>query len=138
MMNLNKFDTSTPDSQRSLEEVREIRLLPAHEFPMNDNYQRVFPFQLERERFEGNPSKYTTYKDIENGIASPGIEKLSPAFLRSHGYSFRFLSAIPPSSYLSGEIEEAIIQFDRENEERAKVLKSRKFSPGSSSEKNST
>ena len=116
-----------PDSQRSLEEVQEIRLLPAHEFPMNDKTREFFLSNW-RERFEGNPSKYTTYKDIENGIASPGIENYLPLFFDHTDTLFDFIGD-SAKLMLIGGIEEAIVQFDRENEERAKFLKAENTHP---------
>lgn len=116
-----------PDSQRSLEEVSEIRLLPAHEFPMNDK-SRDFFLSNWRERFEGNPSKYNTYKDVENGIASPGIENYLPLFFDHTDTLFDFIGE-SAKLILIGSIEEAILQFDRENEERAKFLKAENSHP---------
>ena len=116
-----------PDSQRSLEEVSEIRLLPAHEFPMNDKARERFLSNW-RERFEGNPSKYSTYKDIENGIASPGIENYLPLFFEQTSTLFDFIGD-SAKLMLIGGIEEAIIQFSKENEERAKFLKAENSHP---------
>src|SRR5262249_60604812 len=57
-----------PDSQRTLYKVPEIRLLPAREFPLDEagrnQFRRAF-----RERFEGDPTKRTVYKDVSNGVA---------------------------------------------------------------------
>ena len=116
-----------PDSQRSLEEVSEIRLLPAHEFPMNDKARERFLSNW-RERFEGNPSKYSTYKDIENGIASPGIENYLPLFFEQTSTLFDFIGDSAKLMLIRG-IEEAIIQFSKENEERAKFLKAENSHP---------
>ena len=68
-----------PDNQRSVEKVDEIRLLPAHEFPMDKQARSAFCSRW-RETFEGDPSKVTLYKDIENGIAAPGVENYLPLF----------------------------------------------------------
>src|SRR5438105_940698 len=57
------------DTQRSLYPVKEIRLLPGREFPMDDVARAAFRSRW-REVFEGDPSRSAIYKDIGNGIAS--------------------------------------------------------------------
>ncbi len=116
-----------PDTQRSLDEVAEINLLPAHEFPMNDEARKYFLSRW-RERFEGNPSKYSTYKDIENGLASPGIENYLPLFFEHTDTLFDYFGD-NAKMMLIGNIEEAISQFDKENRARAKFLKAENSHP---------
>ena len=54
------FDT---DTQRSIYPVAEIRLLPAREFPLDEEGKKRFRENF-RERFEGDPSKSPLYKDV--------------------------------------------------------------------------
>ncbi len=56
------------DTQRSIYPVKEIRLLPAREFPFDEAGRSTFR-QNFREKFEGDPSKSALYKDVSNGIA---------------------------------------------------------------------
>lgn len=65
------------DTQRSLYPVPEIRLLPAREFPLDENGIARFR-QNFRETFEGDPSRSRIYKDISKGLASGGIECTCP------------------------------------------------------------
>ena len=67
------------DTQRSIYPVKEVRLLPAREFPLNEAGIARFR-QAFRERFEGDPSKSRLYKDVSQGLAPPGIEYYLPLF----------------------------------------------------------
>lgn len=67
------------DTQRSLYPVTDIRLLPAKEFPLDENGIARFR-QNFREIFEGDPSRSRIYKDVSKGIASGGIEWYLPLF----------------------------------------------------------
>ena len=67
------------DSQRSIMKVPEVRLLPAREFPMDEEARTAFR-QRFRERFEGDPSRSQVYKDVSKGIPTAGIEYYLPVF----------------------------------------------------------
>ncbi|MGI9047011.1 MAG: transcription-repair coupling factor [Burkholderiales bacterium] len=73
---LRTFDV---DTQRSIYNVNEIRLLPAREFPLDNAGQTRFRLNF-REKFEGDPSKSRMYKDVSQGLAPPGIEYYLPLF----------------------------------------------------------
>ncbi len=73
---LRTFDV---DTQRSVYNVNEIRLLPAREFPLDDAGQTRFRLNF-RDKFEGDPSKSRLYKDVSQGIAPAGIEYYLPLF----------------------------------------------------------
>jgi transcription-repair coupling factor (superfamily II helicase) len=68
-----------PESQRSLNKVSEIRLLPAREVAMNDEFVARFRKNW-RSRFEGNPNNSPVYRDVSDGIAPAGIEYYLPLF----------------------------------------------------------
>jgi len=67
------------DSQRSIYKVNEVRLLPAREFPLDEEAQTRFR-RVFREKFEGDPSRSRVYKDISKGVPSSGIEYYLPLF----------------------------------------------------------
>lgn len=74
---LRSFD---PETQRTVEKVDSIRLLPAREFLLTKQGINTF---LDRwhERFtHGNPKKSSLYQDIAAGIPSPGAEYFLPLF----------------------------------------------------------
>jgi transcription-repair coupling factor (superfamily II helicase) len=80
------------DTQRSIYPVTEVRLLPAREFPMDDEGRARFRASF-RERFEGDPTKRRAYKDVSNGIAPPGVECYLPLFFESTATLFDYLPA---------------------------------------------
>jgi transcription-repair coupling factor (superfamily II helicase) len=67
------------DSQRSIYPVSEVRMLPAREFPLDEEGRAHFRESF-RERFEGDPSKSRIYKDVSNGVAPAGVEAYLPLF----------------------------------------------------------
>jgi len=67
------------DTQRSIYPVAEVRLLPAREFPLDDEGRARFRASF-RDHFEGDPTKRRTYKDVSNGIAPAGVECYLPLF----------------------------------------------------------
>lgn len=68
-----------PESQRSKEKIKEINLLPAHEFPIDEAGINLFRSQF-REQFQGNIHKESVYHQVSNGILPPGIEYYLPLF----------------------------------------------------------
>lgn len=71
--------TFNPDTQLTIGKVSSIRLLPAREFPMNDEAIKAFR-QAYRVRFEGDPQRSLIYRDVSQGIVPPGIEYYLPLF----------------------------------------------------------
>ncbi len=82
------------DTQRSIYPVAEVRLLPAREFPMDDEGRARFRASF-RERFEGDPTKRRAYKDVSNGIAPAGVECYLPLFFEQTATLFDYL---PPGA----------------------------------------
>lgn len=76
---LETLRTFDPDNQRTLYPVPEVRLLPAREFPLDEAARTQFRSHF-RERFEGDPSRCSLYRDIGNGLAPGGIEYYLPLF----------------------------------------------------------
>jgi transcription-repair coupling factor (superfamily II helicase) len=70
------FDTET---QRSLGKVERVRLLPAREFPLDEDSVKQFRRRY-RTRFEGDPTRSEIYKGVSTGAAPPGIEFYLPLF----------------------------------------------------------
>jgi transcription-repair coupling factor (superfamily II helicase) len=83
------FDT---DTQRTLYPMRDVRLLPAREFPLDDAGRTRFRGRF-REVFEGDPSRSTLYKDVSNGIVPGGVEYYLPLFFEQTATLFDYLPA---------------------------------------------
>ncbi|MDP0964957.1 hypothetical protein Q6264_29165, partial [Klebsiella pneumoniae] len=61
------------DSQRTLEEVASINLLPAHEFPTDQAAIELFRSQW-RDRFEVKRDAEHIYQQVSKGTLPAGIE----------------------------------------------------------------
>lgn len=80
----------SPETQRSLEKIDSISLLPAKEFPLTENAIEHFR-QMFRSHFSGNPLKNPIYQDVSEGIAAPGIEYYLPLFFTNTATLFDYL-----------------------------------------------
>ena len=85
------FDSET---QRSGDSVHRVRLLPAHEYPLDENGIRFFRRRY-RERFEGDPSTSHVYQEVSKGNAPGGAEYYLPLF---HEQMSSLLSYLPAGS----------------------------------------
>ena len=83
--------TFDPETQRSIDKIDNISLLPAREFPINKDAISLFRKQF-RENFSGDPSKSHIYRDVSNGIAPSGIEYYLPLFFEQTVSVFDYLS----------------------------------------------
>ena len=73
---IRSFDS---DTQKSIEKIDEIRLLPAQEYPLDDEGIKRFRLNF-RETFAIDPNTCPVYVDISEGISSPGVEYYLPLF----------------------------------------------------------
>lgn len=119
--------TFDADTQRSLYPVREVRLLPGREFPMDEPARTSFRSRW-RERFEGDPSRSVVYKDIGSGIASAGIEYYLPLFFEETATLFDYLP-MHASLALVGDIDGAIKRFWTDTQSRYRFLKADRERP---------
>ncbi len=112
-----------PDTQRSLFPVQEVRLLPGHEFPMDEEARTAFRGRW-REVFDGDPSRCSIYKDMGLGIPSAGIESYLPLFFDSTATVFDYapLSKGPVWLGLHGELEDPIKGFWQDTQQRYNFL----------------
>ena len=119
--------TFDADTQRSLYPVKEVRLLPGREFPMDEAARTGFRGRW-RERFEGDPTRSPIYRDIGNGIAAAGIEYYLPLFFEQTATLFDYLPEAAPVA-LVGDIDAAIGRFWLDTESRYRFLKSDRERP---------
>ncbi|MEA9567640.1 transcription-repair coupling factor [Polynucleobacter sp. AP-Nickl1-40-C4] len=113
-----------PDTQRSLYPVKEVRLLPGHEFPFDDASRTAFRGRW-REVFEGDPSRCSIYKDANLGIPSAGIESYLPLFFEEKSTLFDYFprSGDPVWLVSIGDVEETIKGFWKDTLSRYEFLK---------------
>lgn len=115
------------DTQRSIYPVREVRLLPGREFPMDEAARTQFRARF-REVFEGDPSRALPYKDIGNGIAFAGVEYYLPLFFEQTATLFDYLKG-DTLTVTIGDIEGAIQHFSQDTHSRYQFLKSDRERP---------
>lgn len=84
---IRRFD---PDTQRSVEKVKRLDLLPAKEFPFTNEAIRLFRQQW-RETFDGNPANCPIYEDISSGKLAAGVEYYLPLFFENTATLFDYL-----------------------------------------------
>src|SRR5580700_7920424 len=96
---IRRFD---PETQRSLDKLERIQLLPARETPLNPEAVREFRRRY-RLRFTGDLAEQAVYRDVSAGTAPGGIEFFLPLFFERTSHLFEYL---PPTS-LVVEINDA-------------------------------
>ncbi len=120
----NEIDTIRyfePDSQRSLETVNEIKLLPAREFPLTENSITHFRKSW-RNQFAGNPALCPIYDSITKGQYATGIEYYLPLFFEDQQTLFDYFS---PNTLIirTGNLEQKANQFWQEVTDRYEQLR---------------
>jgi transcription-repair coupling factor (superfamily II helicase) len=86
---LRRFD---PDSQRSLDALDSLRLLPARELPLDAEAVREFRRRF-RLRFSGDVARMPVYRGVSEGLAPPGIEFFLPLFFERTASLAEYLPA---------------------------------------------
>lgn len=76
---IDTIKTFDADTQRTLNSVEEIRLLPAHEFPTDSDAQKIFRSRF-REEISSDPRKATVYEAVSEGHFGAGVEYYLPLF----------------------------------------------------------
>ena len=124
---IESIKTFDPDTQRTVYPVKEIRLLPAREFPLDDKGRSSFRGRF-RETFEGDPTRASIYKDVSNGIAPAGIEYYLPLFFDDTATLFDYLPTDVPV-LLHRDVPAAIAEFWRDTRSRYDLLKGDRSRP---------
>ena len=109
------------DTQRSIYPVKEIRLLPARELPLDEAGRTRFRINF-REKFEGDPSRSRIYKEISKGATPAGIEYYLPLFFEQTATLFDYL---PENSLLClhQDIYPIVENFWRDTQSRYQLLR---------------
>jgi len=82
--------TFDPESQRSIDKIDQIRLLPAREFPLTEEAIALFK-QNWRADFDVDYRRCPTYQDVSQGMAPAGIEYYLPFFFDETATLFNYL-----------------------------------------------
>lgn len=110
-----------PDSQRSHEKTNEIRLLPAHEYPLTDQSITLFRQQW-REKFDVNPNNCPLYNSISAGEHAAGIEYYLPLFFEE---TMHFFDYLPNNAQIifTTELKTTLQQFNEAINERYEQMR---------------
>ncbi|PNT88739.1 transcription-repair coupling factor [Coxiella burnetii] len=110
-----------PESQRSVEKIESVRLLPAREYPLTKEAITHFR-QSWRAKFLGNPQEAPIYQQISEGEAAAGIEYYLPLFFET---TQTFFSYLPKNTtvILFEKLETVAHQFWQEVEHRYEQLR---------------
>ncbi|MEH6365438.1 MAG: transcription-repair coupling factor, partial [Pseudomonas marincola] len=101
--------TFDPETQRSIDKVDSIKLLPAREFPLEKKAVTDFRGRF-RERFDVDFRRCPIYQDLSTGITPAGIEYYLPLFFEETATLFDYLPQDTQVFSLPG-IEKAAEQF---------------------------
>ncbi|SFM36943.1 transcription-repair coupling factor [Halopseudomonas yangmingensis] len=82
--------TFDPETQRSIDRVERIQLLPAREFPLDKSALTGFRARF-RERFDVDYRQCPIYQDLSEGMVPPGIEYYLPLFFEELDSLFDYL-----------------------------------------------
>jgi len=110
-----------PKTQRSIEKINEIELLPGREYPLTKDSITHFR-QAWRAKFTGNPMESSLYVNISEGEPAPGIEYYLPLFFEKTANFFDYL---PEQAQLIfyGKLPQTGEQFWQEINERYEQLR---------------
>ena len=89
---LETIRTFDPETQRSDQQVTEIRLLPAREFPTDKAGIETFRRRY-REYFPGDPARSRIYREVSKSLMPGGIESYLPLFFDRTESLFDYLPA---------------------------------------------
>ena len=110
-----------PEDQRSGQTFEQLRLLPAREFPLDENGITRFR-QRYRNEFEGNASETVIYREVSQGNAPSGIEYYLPLFFEETATLFNYFPANSLYIQLDG-CEAAAMEFWQEANERYEQIR---------------
>ena len=82
--------TFDPDTQRSVEELQTVQVMPAHEYPLDDAAITTFR-RAWNSTFPAGERQSPVYQDISDGKSVEGIECYLPLFFESMQTLFNYL-----------------------------------------------
>ncbi|NCW01296.1 MAG: transcription-repair coupling factor, partial [Betaproteobacteria bacterium] len=117
---IDSIKTFDPDTQRSLYPIESVDILPGREFTLDEEARNRFRARW-RERFEGDPSRCSIYKDVGLGLSPGGIEWYLPLFFE---HCHRLIDYLPDEALvvLHGDAEEALLRYRIDMQQRYDFL----------------
>ena len=110
---LRSFD---PETQRTVEQVNQIELLPAKECPLDKPSVTRFKNRW-YETFGGDPKACSVYQDVDSGLSPAGVEYYLPLFFEERASIFDYLPS-DTTTFVLGDLGDAIEKFWREANNR--------------------
>ncbi|HQQ63670.1 MAG TPA: transcription-repair coupling factor [Pseudomonadales bacterium] len=122
---LRSFD---PETQRTVEKVASIRLLPAREFSLTRTGINHFLDRWHDRFTHSDPKQCSLYQDIAAGIAAPGAEYFLPLFF---DHAAQLLDYLPDNSLIAqvGDIFGAAEKYQHEIRARYDNLHLERYRP---------
>jgi transcription-repair coupling factor (superfamily II helicase) len=87
---IDSLRTFDPETQRTIDQVKQIRLLPGREFPLSAEAIKGFRERW-HEHFDVDHRRCPIYQDVSNGAAPAGIEYYLPLFFAQTATLFDYL-----------------------------------------------
>jgi transcription-repair coupling factor (superfamily II helicase) len=113
-----------PETQRSTDRIESVRLLPAREFPLDEDGVKGFR-QRYRARFAGDPAASLIYREVSRGVPPGGIEYYLPLFFDATAGFFDYL----PAGALIAEIGDVPVALERARAEIEDRYEQRRVDP---------
>ncbi|WP_420550456.1 transcription-repair coupling factor [Litorivicinus lipolyticus] len=121
---LRAFD---PETQRTVNQVDQIRLLPAREAALDEAGIRRFRMNW-HDTFEDNPRDCPVYNDVSDGLPPSGVEYYLPLFFDGLSTLFDYLPAGTVSLSI-GDIDASVDRFWKDIEARYNNLRHDRYRP---------
>ena len=96
-----------PETQRSIDRLDRLELLPGREFPFDEAARTEFRRRF-RNRFDVDLRRAQPYQEVGEGIAGPGLEQYLPLFFERTSALLDFLPAQRRVMVLAGVAEAAV------------------------------
>lgn len=118
---VDSISTIVPETQRSKKRIEEIRLLPAHEYPLDKEGIAAFRSNYREAFVQANLNNHTIYQAVSKGAVPAGIEYYLPLFF---GKSSTLFDYLPENCLIiqAGDCRKAAETLDLEIHQRAARL----------------
>ena len=101
-----------PESQRSIDKLERIDMLPAREYPFDDDARQEFCRRF-RNRFDVDLRRAAAYQEVKEGIHGQGLEQYLPLFFESSASLIDYLPQPHRLVILPG-VAEAAAEYDEQ------------------------